>query len=47
MIYAAFGTLALLALIALVYALAESHKPLPPPRRDDRDWQGIFMKDIK
>lgn len=22
-------------------------RALPEPRRDDRDWQGIFMKDVK
>lgn len=47
MIYALYGTLAILALVGLVCWIADNDKPLPKPSHDERDWQGAFMKDWK
>lgn len=40
-------TCGILVLIALVCLLNESDSKLPPPQSDERDWQGVFMKDVK
>ena len=47
MILAGLITCGILVLIALVCLCCENDNKLPPPQMDERDWQGVFMKDVK
>jgi hypothetical protein len=35
-----------IAVVGLIFEWDRNH-PLPKPERDDRDWQGAFMRDCK